>query len=143
LVVGLQPGRHAGDLLGGLARRGLDGRTRPDGHPRPRRDRRGGDVEPAAVDLDVAVYHELAGLAPGRGQPEAEDDVVEARLEGLKERLPGGAVAAPAGPGDEAAHLALAHAVGDFQLLGLAQLAPVDALGAAAAGAVLARVRGA
>ena len=44
----------------------------------------------AAVDQDVAVDDELARLAPGRGEAEAEDDVVEPALEHLQQRLAGG-----------------------------------------------------
>ena len=40
----------------------------------------GGDVDPPAVHVDVAVAHELAGLGRVAAHP-AADDVVEAQLE--------------------------------------------------------------
>ena len=45
-----------------------------------------GDVDAAAVDLEVAVADELAGLRARGGEAEAVDDVVEARLEHPQQR---------------------------------------------------------
>src|SRR5690606_6827977 len=53
-----------------------------------------GDVDPTAVDVDVAVVHELAGLRPGRRPPGAVHDVVEPQLAVPQEVLAGHAVPA-------------------------------------------------
>jgi hypothetical protein len=96
-VVDLQPGGQEADLLGRRGGEGLDRGIGSDLDQRLVGERRRGDVEPAAVDQDVAVDDELARLAPGRGEAEPEDDVVEAALEQLQQRLAGGriTVAAP------------------------------------------------
>ena len=47
------------------------------------------DVELAAVDQDVAVADELAGLGPAEGEAEAGDDVVEPALEQRHQRVAG------------------------------------------------------
>src|SRR5690606_18676454 len=73
------------------------------------------------------------------GEAEAVDDVVEALLEELQERLAGRHVAAAGGLRDQTAELLLTHAVGDLQLLRFAQLHGVDGNLVATAHAVLAR----
>jgi len=48
-----------------------------------------GDVDAAAVDLDVAVRHELAGLRARRGRTRPVHDVVEAAVERRRQPLAG------------------------------------------------------
>src|SRR5262249_47954624 len=86
---------------------------------------------------DVAVADELARLAPGRGEPEPEDDVVEPPLEALQQRLARGLLATAPRLVDQPPHLLLADPVGDLQFLRLAQLLAVDARLAPAGGAML------
>src|SRR5919202_6180172 len=81
VVVGLQPGGDGGGqvgrvpdhLLGRAAGRHRDDVVRLDLVAR--------DVDPAAVDVEVAVADELPRLRPRRGEAESVDDVVEPRLE--------------------------------------------------------------
>src|SRR5436305_9550223 len=91
IVIGLQPSRNRRDEFGGPADRvggigfGLD-----------RDDVLGtylvrGDVDPAAVDLPVAVGDQLPRLAPGGGETEADEHVVEAGLEQAQQVLAGDA----------------------------------------------------
>ena len=131
-----QAGQEA-DVLGRFVREGAYRRLRGDPDRGPVGDGGRGDIEAAAVDLDVAVDDELARLAAGRGEAEPEDDVVEPALEHPQQCLPRGRLVVAPRPVDQAAHLLLADPVGDFQFLGLAQLQAVDAGRAAAAGAVL------
>src|SRR5581483_2041419 len=99
------------------------------------------DVHPAAVDVEVAVAHELARLRAGGGEAEAVDDVVEPRLEHPQQLLAGdtGALGRLL---VVRAELLLEQAVVPARLLLLAQLEQVLALLDAAA-AVLARRVGA
>ena len=80
-----------------------------------------GDVRRHAVDGEMAVVDELAGLGARGREPEAEDDVVEADLERLEERLAGDAGAA-LGLAEVVAELSLEDAVDAAHLLLLAQL---------------------
>src|SRR5215510_3568850 len=75
----------------------------------------------APVHGDVAVGHHLPALAPGGGEAEAMDDVVEAQLEQPQEVLAGHALLA-LGPVEVLPELALEHAVDALGLLLLAQL---------------------
>src|SRR3954462_5816663 len=97
----------------------------------------GRDVHLAAIDLDVAVPHQLAGHVPGLGEAGPVHNVVQTRLEDLQQDLTGLArllvrlfVVT--------AELLLQHAVDAAGLLLLAQLQPGLA-GLAATPAVLAR----
>jgi hypothetical protein len=49
----------------------------------------GRDVDAVAVDLEVTVRHQLAGVAAGAGHTGAVDDVVQARLEDLQQVVTG------------------------------------------------------
>ena len=141
---GAAPRGRSANLRGRPAARRAGGRrprpswARGATEPRGRSDRGAvgdggrGDVEPAAVDLDVAVDDELAGLAAGRGEPEAKDDVVNRRSSICSSASP-----AVVSRLHQAGRICSRGWAGDFQLLGLAQLQAVDAGGAAAAGAVL------
>src|SRR5262245_11027068 len=97
-----------------------------------------GDVDPAAVDLDVAVVDELAGLRPGGGPAGPVDDVVEPALEQLEHDL---ARDAPLARGllVAVAELPLVEAVGEAGLLLLLELLEVLGGVAAPAAAVLTR----
>ncbi len=64
-----------------------------------------GDVDPATVDVDVAVVDELAGLRAGGRPAGAVHDVVEAQLAEPQQRLAGDTLAA-VGLGVEVAELA-------------------------------------
>src|SRR3954469_5342316 len=135
----LQPRRHrpgAGLGLGELERDHLDGLGGHlddvvGGHPVRR------DVDLAAVDLDVAVPHELAGHVAGLGEAGPVHDVVQPRLEDLQEDLTGLALLL-VGLFVVAAELLLQHAVDAAGLLLLTQLQQVLAV-LAATPAVLAR----
>src|ERR1700704_320941 len=96
-----------------------------------------GNVDLAVVDAEVAVAHQLARLGAGIGEAEAEDHVVEALLEELKQVLAGLALGRAA-PQVVAAELRLQQAVEALHLLLLAELhAVLGELGAPLA--VLAR----
>src|SRR5712692_6932481 len=82
-------------------------------------ERRHRDLAP--VHGDVAVGHHLPALAPGRGEAEAMDDVVQAQLEQPQEVLAGHALLA-LGPVEVLPELALEHAVDALGLLLLAEL---------------------
>src|SRR5438270_3034033 len=69
-----------------------------------------GDGDPATVDVDVAVAHELPGLVAAGAPAGPEDDVVEALLEHAKEVLAGDA-ALTVGVLIEVVELLLAEAV--------------------------------
>src|SRR5688572_11255925 len=75
-----------------------------------------GDVDPLAVDLDVAVADDLARLRASSRPGGAVDDVVEAQLEVLQHVETGDAFA-PAGLEVDVAELALAQTVGEAGLL--------------------------
>ena len=77
-------------------------------------------VDDLAVDEDVAVHDELAGLRDGAGEAGAEHEGVEAHLEQLDQVLTGQAVGA-AGLVERDAELLLADAVLGAQTLLLAQ----------------------
>ena len=70
----------------------------------------GRDIDVAAVDLHVAVRNELARGAARIGEAEAENDVVEPRLEQLQQRLTGNAALAQRAL-ENAAELPLEQAV--------------------------------
>jgi hypothetical protein len=95
------------------------------------------DVEATAVEHHVSVAHELARLTLAEGEPEPQDDRVEAGLE-LADHLLARDAGLAGGLVVVTAHLALAHAVDGAELLLLeeADLVLGDAL---AAPAVLAR----
>ncbi len=121
--VELQPLRHAstlhlfkcvqdcGRLLAGLPHR--NDVTRLD------RERR--DVHLPAVDREVSVPHQLAGLRARRRKAKAIRNVIQATLEQLQQRLTGDA-ARPLRLLEVAAELILEHAVDALHLLLLAQL---------------------
>src|SRR5829696_9450088 len=142
VMVGLQPRRDlrgelrgvADELLG--ARAGLHGDDVAVAHLVAR------DVHPPAVDRPVAVADELARLAPGAGEAEADEDVVEAPLEQGQQVLARDA-GLTAGLLVVVAELLLQDAVVATGLLLLAQLHPVLALLLAAAAVVARRVRAA
>src|SRR5918992_1599685 len=81
VVVGLQPRRHCGGELGGLADDGLDRRARPHRDHVVLAQLVRGDVHPPAVDRPVAVQDHLPRLAPRGGEAEPHEHVVEARLQ--------------------------------------------------------------
>src|SRR5256714_8851 len=137
VVVGLQPRRDRGGEVGRVAH-DLLGRA-----ALAKRDHGVGahlvarDVDPAAVDLEVAVANELAGLRARGCEAEAGDDGVETRLEHPQGLLTCDAPA-PRGPRGVVAELLLEQAVVPSRLLLLAELQQVLGLLDAAA-AVLAR----
>src|SRR5439155_5811231 len=99
----------------------------------PRLDLRARDVVPPAVDRDVAVGDQLAGLAGGEREAETQAHRVQARLE-LADHLLAGHGPAPVGTLVVAAHLLLVDAVDVAELLLLEQSCLVlrDPLAAAA-----------
>src|SRR4051812_2536804 len=97
------------------------------------------DVDLVPVDLEVAVNHELAGVAARAGEPGAVDHVVETALEQL-EQVVTGLAGAPAGLGVVVQELLLEHAVGEAGLLLLLQLRAVLALLDAGAAVLAGRV---
>src|ERR1700712_2969505 len=84
----------------------------------------GGDVDLVAVDPEVAVRHQLAGVATGPGEPGAVDHIVEAALEELQQVVTGLAGTA-ARLVVVVVELLLHHAVGEASLLLLLQLVAV------------------
>src|ERR671914_370797 len=139
VVVCLQPRRHYGGELGGLADDGLDRRARLHRDHVFLAQLVRGDVDPAAVDRPVAVADHLPRLAPRGGEAEPHEHVVEARLEQPQQVLARHA-RLPAGLGVVVAELLLQHAVVAARLLLLAQLQPVLRLTRAAAAVVAGRV---
>src|SRR5579862_1376621 len=123
-VVGLEPRGDRGgqigcvpdDLLGGRAALQVDDVVGLDLVAR--------DVDPAAVDQEVAVPNELAGLCTRGGEAEPVDDVVEPRLEHPQQVLAGDAALAGR-LGVVGAKLRLEQAVVAARLLLLAQLEQV------------------
>jgi hypothetical protein len=123
---GLQPRRHVAlavgltgdDVRGGLtdARREVDDVVR--GHAVR------GDVHLLAVDQEVAVHHELAGLTAGAGEAAAVDHVVQAGLEDLQQVVTRLALEA-VGLLVVTTELLLEHTVGEAGLLLLAELEQV------------------
>ena len=97
------------------------------------------DVDLAAVDQEVAVHDQLAGVAAGAGEAGAVDDVVEAALQQLQQVVTGLA-GATRGLGVVVVELLLEDAVGVAGLLLLAQLEEVLALLDAAAAVLAGRV---
>src|SRR4051794_26198678 len=85
------------------------------------------DVDLLAVDLEVAVHDELAGVAARAGEPGAVHHVVEPALEELQQVVTGLA-GPPAGLGVVVVGLLLEHAVGEAGLLLLTKLKQVLAL---------------
>src|SRR5437763_4585489 len=126
---GGEVGRVADDLLGGGT--GLESDDVVGPHLEAR------DVDPPAVDGEVAVADELASLRARGCEPEAVDDVVETRLERTQQVVAGDAALA-GGLLVVGAELGLEQAVVAPRLLLLAQLQQVLGLLDAAA-AVLAR----
>ena len=100
------------------------------------------DVRRRAVDGEVAVADELAGLGPRRGEAHPEDDVVEPQLERPEEALAGDAGVRRGDP-EVVPELALEDAVDAADLLLLAQLQAVLADLAAADGVLAGRRRAA
>src|SRR5918992_1016569 len=139
VVVGLQPGRHCGGELCGLADDALYGSVRPHRDHVVLAQLIGGDVDPAAVDRPVPVADHLPRLAPGGGEAEPHQHVVEARLQQPQQVLAGHA-GLPAGLGVVVAELLLEHAVVTPCLLLLAQLQPVLRLARPPAAVVARRV---
>src|SRR6476469_8402198 len=72
IVIGLQPRRHLSRQLGGVADDRVGGRARLDRDHVALAHLVAGDVDPPAVDGPVTVADELAGLAPRRGEPQAD-----------------------------------------------------------------------
>src|SRR5262245_9624765 len=137
LVVGLEPGRHGGGEVGCVANDLLRGAALCDRDHVVGANLVTGDVHSAAVDLEMAVAHELPRLGARGCEPEAVDDVVEPPLEHAQELLAGDARAL-GGLGVVSAELLLEQAVVAARLLLLAQLEQVLRLLDAAA-PVLAR----
>src|SRR5829696_5641190 len=126
-VVGLQPRSDGGGEVGCVAHDLLGARPVLERDDVVRLDLVAGDVDAAAVDREVAVTNELAGLRARGGEPEPVDDVVEARLEDSEQVL-------ARDPTDAirllvvGAELVLEQAVVAARLLLLAQLEQVLAL---------------
>src|SRR6185312_15463882 len=121
-------------LLGRAARRHRDDVVRLDLVAR--------DVDPAAVDVEVAVADELARLRARGREAEPVDDVVEPRLEHPQQLLAGHARALR-GLGVVGAKLLLEETVVAARLLLLAQLQQVLALLDPAAAVLPRRIRAA
>src|SRR5580765_5133150 len=137
VVVCLEPRGDRCGQVGGVAH-GLLGRGAvADRDHVVRLDLVAGDVHALAVDLEVAVANELAGLRARCGEAEPVDDVVETRLQHAQERLAGDPLALRRLLVVRA-ELLLEQAVVPARLLLLAQLEQVLALLDPAA-AVLAR----
>src|SRR5215203_376981 len=126
-VVGLQPRGDGGGEVGCVAHDLLGARPVLERDDVVRLDLVAGDVDAAAVDREVAVTNELAGLRARGGEPEPVDDIVEARLEDSEQVL-------ARDPTDAirllvvGAELVLEQAVIAARLLLLAQLEQVLAL---------------
>src|SRR5215203_2746739 len=86
-VVGLQPRSDGGGEVGCVAHDLLGARPVLERDDVVRLDLVAGDVDAAAVDREVAVTNELAGLRARGGEPEPVDDIVEARLEDSEQVL--------------------------------------------------------
>src|SRR5215217_4126319 len=139
VVVGLEPGRHNGGQLCRFADDGFDRRVRAHRDHVLLAQLVRGDVHALAVDHPVSVQDHLAGLAPGAGEAEAHEHVVEARLEQSQQVLAGHAGLA-AGLGVVVAELLLEHAVVPARLLLLTQLDAVLRLPRTAAAVIARRV---
>src|SRR5438309_1139477 len=121
-----------GDVAAGGERRGLHDTTHragplPDRHDIAGLDPVRRDVDLAAVDLEMAVRDELAGLVPAHGEPAPVHHVVQSQLEELEQARAGD----PLGMGGflvVAAELLLKDAVDAASLLLLAELDQVLAL---------------
>src|SRR5439155_3699481 len=140
VVVGLQPGCDGRDEIGCVADHLLRRRVRRNGDDVVRTHLIARDVDAAAVDVEMAVAHELSGLRARRGEAEPVDDVVEARLEQAQQLL-----ARDAGAAGRllvvVAELLLEQPVVPARLLLLAQLEQVLALLDAAAAMLSRRIR--
>jgi hypothetical protein len=99
----------------------------------------GGDVDLLAVHLEVAVGHQLAGVATGPGEAGAVHDVVETALQQL-EQVVTGLAGTTRGLGVVVVELLLEDAVGVAGLLLLAELQEVLALLDPAAAVLAGRV---
>src|SRR4051794_18230166 len=86
-MIGLEPRRHLCGQLGGVADERLRGGAGLDGDDVAVTHLVAGDVHPAAVDRPMAVADQLARLAARGGEAQAHQDVVQARLQHLKEVL--------------------------------------------------------
>src|SRR5919197_2328356 len=139
VVVGLQPGRHLGGELGGVADDRVGAGAGLHGDDVAVADLVAGDVHPAAVDRPMAVADELARLAARGGEAEPDQHVVEEPLEQREQVLAGDALLAR-GLVVVAGELLLQHAVVALGLLLLAQLHAVLGLALAAAAVVAGRV---
>src|SRR5919107_1264504 len=139
VVVGLEPGRHDGGQLCRFADDGLDRRVRSHRDHVLLTQLVRGDVNAPAVDHPVSVQDHLACLAPGAGEAEAHEYVVEAGLEQTQQVLAGHAGLA-ARLVVVVAELLLEHAVVAARLLLLAQLNPVLRLARAATAVVARRI---
>src|SRR5512132_558319 len=87
LVVGLEPGRDRGGEVGCVADDLLRGAALCDCDHVVGANQVTGDVDSAAVDLEMAVAHELPRLGARGCEPEAVDDDVEPPLEHTQELL--------------------------------------------------------
>src|SRR4051794_22964582 len=140
VMVGLEPRRDLCGQLGGVADERLRGGAGLDGDDVAVTHLVAGDVHTAAVDRPMAVADELAGLAARGREAKAHEDVVQARLQHLKEvlardaGLTGGLLVVMA-------ELLLEHPVVAPRLLLLAKLHAVLGLLLAPAAVVARRVR--
>ena len=92
-MVGLEPVGNRRGEVGGAAHRGLTGCTGAQRDDVVGADLVRGDVDPATIDMEVAVAHQLTSLGTRRGEAETVDDVVEAHLKQAEELLAGDALA--------------------------------------------------
>src|SRR6478735_1163516 len=140
VMVGLEPRRDLRGQLGGVADERLRGGAGLDGDDVAVTHLIAGDVHPAAVDRPMAVADQLAGLTARGREAQAHEDVVQARLQHLKEVLAGDA-GLTGGLLVVMAELLLEHAVVAARLLLLTQLHAVLRLLLAPAAVVAGRVR--
>src|SRR4051794_10130412 len=140
VMVGLEPRRDLCGQLGGVADERLRGGAGLDGDDVAVTHLIAGDVHAPAVDRPMAVADQLAGLAARGREAQAHEDVVQARLQHLKEVLArdagliGGLLVV-------VAELLLEHAVVAARLLLLTQLHAGLGLLLAPAAVVARRVR--
>ena len=127
IVIGLEPGRDGGGEVGRVADDLLGGRAGLHRDDVVGLDLVARDVDPAPVDVEVAVADELARLRAGCGEAEPIHNVVEASLEHPQQRLAGDA-GALARLGVVVAELLLEQAVEAARLLLLAELHQILAL---------------
>src|SRR5262245_44354646 len=125
-VVALQPGRHreAAALLERVLDVLADGLARADRQPVARPQLGGRDVAAAAVDVHVAVGHELARAAAAGGEAQREDRVVQPALQ-QREQVLAGVARHARSPLEVLGELPVGHAVEALEALLLAQLRAV------------------